>query len=123
MTISEAIVGVDSRKRNVIAEEVKIGWLSELDGRVYNDLIATHQGGESIAPPEYTENTVRETVLLIPHPYDKIYVLWLEAQIDFAGGDTARYLNSYAMFNSVYTDFSRWYHRNHMPKGTKLKLF
>lgn len=123
MTITEAITQADAKHRNSIPEDTKVLWLSELDGRVYNDLISTHEGGEAVKQPEYTANTVRETELLIVHPYDKVYPLWIEAQTYFALGETERYLNTYSLFNAAYMEFARWYHRTHKPHGRKLKIF
>ncbi|MBR2987139.1 MAG: hypothetical protein IKC63_03885 [Clostridia bacterium] len=123
MTIAEAITGIDQRKRNGIPEDVKIKWLSELDGRVYNELILTHDGGDSIPLPRYDENTIRTTTLLIPSPYERIYLLWLEALIDYTSGEMNRYANAYAMFNNTYAEYARLYHRTHKPKGEKLKFF
>lgn len=123
MTITEAISKTDAKKRNVISEDEKVEWLSELDSRVFVELYETHENAPITEIPKYDSTTERERDLIIPHPYEALYPLWLEAKIDYAVGDTARYLNSYAMFNSLYTEFARWYHRKNKPKGVKLKFF
>lgn len=48
-------------------------------------------------------------------PYDKLYIHWLEAQIDYANGEYPKYHNSMTMFNESYDEFAKWYNRAHMP--------
>jgi hypothetical protein len=73
--------------------------------------------------PGYGEDEDLSTVLLVPAPYDDIYVRWLEAQIDYTNGEYGKYNNSIAMYNAAYTAFANYYNRTHMPKGKKFKFF
>ena len=93
-----------------------------MDGRVKEEVIDTHEGAEDVTFDGYNDGTLG-TELLIPHPYDELYSLWLEAQIDYANNEYGRYNNSIAMFNATYSAFERWFNRNHMPIGTRIKLF
>ena len=122
MTIIEAINKIDSLKPNAYTQTDKIRWLSLLDGRVKEEVIDTHEGAENITFNGYNDEEL-ETELLIPYPYDEVYTLWLEAHIDYANNEYGRYNNSIAMFNATYSEFERWYNRNHMPIGTKIKFF
>ena len=62
--------------------------------------------------------------LLIPYPYDDVYLKWLEAQIDYANGEIARYNNSITLYNSAMTAFMNYYNRTHLPlKISKLNYF
>ena len=63
------------------------------------------------------------TELLVPAPYDDIYIRYLEMQIDYANGEYGKYNNSKVMYNETYTVFKRYYNRTHMPKGSKFKFF
>ena len=123
MTIIEAINRIDSLKPNSYSTEDKIAWLSIVDGEVKENIINTHEGSDKVAFNGYTEDTPLDTVLLIPAPYDDIYIKWLEAQIDYANGETKRFNNSIIMYNTAYSAFSRYYNRNHMPIGTSIKFF
>jgi hypothetical protein len=71
----------------------------------------------------YDDNTPLDTVLLIPAPYDNVYVLWLQAQIDYANEDTAKYKNSSSAYNHAYNEFQRYYNRTHMPCSQPRKYF
>ena len=123
MTIIEAINRIDSLKPNSYSPEDKIAWLSIVDGEVKENIINTHEGSDKVTFNGYTENTPLDTVLLVPAPYDDIYIKWLEAQIDYANGETKRFNNSILMYNTAYSAFSRHYNRNHMPIGTNIKFF
>ena len=123
MTIIEAIHQIDSIKPNSYSQSDKIRWLSRLDGKVKNEIINTHEGENKEVFTEYNEQTRTATELLIPHPYDEVYVLWLEAQMDYANGEYTKYNNSITMFNEAYAQFERFYNRTHMPNGTHCKFF
>lgn len=123
MTIIEAINRIDSLKPNSYSTEDKIAWLSIVDGEVKENIINTHEGSDKVTFNGYTENTPLDTVLLVPAPYDDIYIKWLEAQIDYANGETKRFNNSIIMYNTAYSAFSRYYNRNHMPIGATIKFF
>ena len=123
MTIIEAINHIDSFKPNTYTQTDKIEWLSTLDGIIKTEIIDTHEGSENVTFDEYDVDTALDTVLLVPAPYDDIYLKWLEAQIDYANGDTQKYENSMTMYNNAYSTFQRHYNRTHMPKGKSIRFF
>ena len=106
------------------SQSEKIKWLSSLDGLIKNDIIDTHKGGENVVFSGYNENSDISTVLLVPAPYDDIYLRWLEAQIDYANGEYGKYNNSITAYNDAYEIYQRYYNRTYMPisKGTKFKF-
>ena len=123
MTIIEAINRIDSLKPNNYTQEEKIAWLSTLDGIIKKEIIDTHEGTENVTFNGYQADTAVDTVLLIPFPYDDIYLKWLETQIDYANGDISKYQNSMIMYNSAYSAFERFYNRTNMPKAKSFKFF
>jgi hypothetical protein len=123
MTIIEAINKVDELKPNSYTQLDKIRWLSNLDGTIKTEIIDTHEDGEDVIFTGYSEDGDTAIDLLVPAPYDILYVYWLEAQIDYANGEYSKYSNSMTMFNEAYSAFEKYYNRNHMPKGKKFKFF
>ena len=115
MTIIEAISKIDSLKYNTYSQEDKVDWLSRLDWMVKRQIIDTHEGAEAVSFTGYDENTDLHTVLLIPAPFDEVYLRWLEAQIDYANGETDKFNASIIMYNTAYEAFEDYYNRNHMP--------
>ena len=123
MTILEAINRVDATKPNSYTQVEKVDWLSTLDGVVKTDIIDTHEGGEDIVFEGYNADTSLDTELLIPAPYDDVYIRWLEARIDYANGEINKYNNSLTAYNDAYDLYARYHNRKHMPKGSKIKYF
>ena len=123
MKIIEAIDQIDSLKHNTYSNADKIAWLSRLDSMVKRLIIDTHEGGDSVTFTGYNSHTDPETELLVPAPFDEIYLRWLEAQIDYANGEYGKYNNSILMYQTAYDGYANYYNRNHMPKGSKYKFF
>ena len=48
-------------------------------------------------------------------PYDRLYPAYLKMKIDGENGETARYNNSAALFNSYMMEYRKYYNKTHMP--------
>ena len=123
MTIMGAISHIDEVKPNGYSQIDKIRWLSTLDGIVKAEIIDTHEGGKDVPFKGYDEQTPLTQEMLVPYPYDDLYIRWLESQIDYANGEYNKYNNSITVYNKAFADFERAYNRTHMPIGTKFKYF
>ena len=114
MTLQEAITVCDRLKPNACAESDKRRWLSDLDGMIYGELLARHEGApDSFAG--YDDSTDGETVLLVPAPYSDVYLKYLFAQIDFVNGEYARCSNAAMLYNTAYRAFADHIHRTRRP--------
>lgn len=122
MTIAEIITQVDSLRRNTYEQKEKISWLSQLDQRVKSRIIDTHEGGVAATFTGYDEDTDEGTVLLVPAPYDEMYLHYLIAQIEYFDQQEGRYNNANRLFESVWNDYACWYNRTHMPIGPRLRF-
>ena len=123
MTIIEAINRIDLIKPNTFERLEKTRWLSTLDGIIKSMIIDTHEGGEAVVFKGYDAETDTTTVLLVPAPYDEIYLYWLESKIDYWNAEYARYQNSMIMYNTAYAAFEQYYNRTHRPLSKKRFLF
>ena len=125
MTIREALETVDRLKPNQYGSADKLRWLSELDGIVYRDIICTHEHEKEPEPfTGYGEDVDLETQLLIPWPYDEIYRWYLGMKICDANGETTKYANEAAKYNSYNQGYFNAYNQAYMPKqyATHFKL-
>ena len=122
MKIIEAINRIDSLKHNTYSESDKVEWLSRLDAMVKNHIIDTHEGDE-VTFTGYDDGTDLQTELLVPAPYDEVYLRWMEAQIYYHNGEYDNYNNAIDMFNTAFDGYKNYYNRTHMPKGKKFKFF
>lgn len=116
MTIAEVIAKVDALKPNTYAQEDKVDWLNNLDARVMSQIILTHERKDPCCCfYGYDSTTDQETELLVPAPYDEMYLRWLEAMIDYHNSEDDRYNNAIILFNNAYEGFKTHYTRTHMP--------
>ena len=123
MTIIQAINMIDSIKPNTYTQAEKLVWLSTLDEMIKKEIIDTHEGGESVAFTGYDENTDVEDALLVPPPYDEMYLFWMESKIDYWNGESGKYNNSITMFNNAYAAYQEYYNRMHCPLGARRFIF
>lgn len=123
MKIIEAINRIDALMQNTYTQTDKVQWLSRLDWMVKRHIIDTHEGAEEVSFADYDDNTDINTEMLIPAPYDDVYLRWLEAQIHYYNGDYEEYNNAIEVYNEAYTAYKNYYNRTHMPIGRSLKFF
>ena len=109
MTISEAISQTRKLSGNAVDDNTMCRWLSELDGRLMLDF---YKGGEWMS---YSLPDDEDHELLVPFPWDELYVHYLEAMVYYSNGELERYRNSYEMYNKKELDFRQWYARTHVP--------
>ena len=122
MKIIEAINQIDSLKHNTYSQDNKVSWLSRLDMMVHNHIIKTHDGEATFTGYDGATK-LHETELLVPEPYDEMYLRWMEAQIDYYNGEYEKYNNAIEMFNTSFNAYQNHYNRTHKPKGQKIKYF
>lgn len=115
MTIIEAINRIDALVPNTFEEREKIFWLSMLDALVKTDVIDRCEGGADTPFYEYNECTLPETALLVPSPFDEMYLFWMEAKICYYIKEMDQYNNAIVMFNSAFDRFRKHYNRTHKP--------
>lgn len=123
MKIIDAINRIDSLKHNTYTNGDKVAWLSRLDSMVKKLIIDTHEGADEVTFTGYDDSTDLQTELLIPEPFDEVYLRWLEAQIDYHNGEYGKYNNAILMYNTAYEAYQNFYNRTHMPLGKRFKYF
>lgn len=117
MKLIEAINRVDSLIPNTYSKMEKVAWLSNLDTDIKTQIIDNYEGADQVTFAGYNENTPGDTVLLAAAPHDIMYLLWLEAMIHYHNEEFKKYNNALNMYNTAYSDFSKYYLRTHKPVG------
>lgn len=118
MTIARALEKTEELKANMMLNSTKIDYLSQLDGKVYREILAKHADNPAEECPEYDSETDQSTELLVPAPYDDIYIYWLFSQIDIMNQEMDKYNNDRALFENAWTEFGDHWRREHMPITT-----
>ena len=122
MTLNECIQRIDNLKPNSYSRHDKTIWISNLDMIVFDEIISRHEGGiDSFGG--YSDDTPLDTVLLVPAPYDEVYISFVAAQIDAINGDIDLYNNDMIRFNEQYSRYRNAYNQKNEPKGVHIKYF
>lgn len=120
MTLGEAITAADALRRNILPEELKVRMLSELDGKIYYGLIFPDAADGEFTG--YTSETASDTQLLVPYPYDALYIPYLEAEICRINGETARYNSARTVFEEKYGEYADRLVRTHKCASPDIRI-
>ena len=116
MTISDAITMVDALRPNQYSKDMKIRWLSRLDGMIWQEVIRTHEGAAETFDG-YSSAELESKEMLVAAPYDEdVYNNDLQAMIDRENGEAGKYSQSITLFNAAFVRWRNWYNREHMAK-------
>ena len=84
-----------------IDDTILLDWLNQVEGQILHEIFL-------LALSEITPYSATPTeALAAPYPYDGIYLLWMEAQVDFANGEYERYTNTMQRYNVAWNDLAR----------------
>lgn len=84
-----------------IDDTILLDWLNQVEGQILHEIFL-------LALSEITPYSATPTeALAAPYPYDGIYLLWMEAQVDFANGEYERYTNTMQRYNVTWNDLAR----------------
>lgn len=123
MTINEVLEKVSRVRMDAVDDSTKAGWLLELDGKLFREVIETHEmnAGEEMPdyPKQFPEDEDKD--LLVKAPYDNLYELYVLAQVDFVNREYDNYNNGAMVYAAALDEWKKAYHRTHLPKGRCLK--
>lgn len=91
-------------------------WLSFIEEIIINEVLKTHEGydGRYDDFEGYTEDKLSVS-LVVQSPYDRLYTAYLKMKIDEENGETTRYNNSAALYNTYMMEYRKYYNKTHMP--------
>ena len=109
-TLKEIIALADELNPNAFSNDVKASWVSEAEHTVLSEIHCLAPGEiQDLFPYEAHKD---DRLTLAPGD-DKIYVLYLQAMIDFSNKEYAAYNNDMALFNESLDTYAKWYVRTH----------
>lgn len=116
MTINEVIAKSDFICPNTFDNKDKIYTLSQLDGMVKADIFDKYDTDDGANFSGYGVDDI-DVTLLIPFPFDNIYVSRLVAEMYRLLGENDEYNNWLVMFNTEWDSYERYYAQNHTQKA------
>lgn len=106
-TLQQALTRIDAICPNAWDETAKLLWLNECESMIQTRILGS-------APEQcitYDADTDRSTKLLVPAPFDRLYVYYVIAMCDYAAHETAHYTDSMMLFNAALDEYAKWYQR------------
>lgn len=124
MNIQEALDMADQMKPNMMSRQTKIGFLQEIDQKIYAEILLTHEHEEEEEVlPEYDTDTDDGTELLVPDPYSSLYPFWIMSRIDLLNQELDKFNNDRALFENAYNEMHDWWNRTKMPVQRNRQLW
>ena len=105
MPLLDSIKAAKEIRPTTCDDQMLARWVNDIDAK-----IAEVMGKE---PSDNTFPGDRE--LLMPSPYEDIYVFYLSAMIDWYNQEIDIYQNDMMMFNQAYAEAVAWWRRTHKP--------
>lgn len=115
MTLGETIRRFDLLYPNAMELPLKVSLVSQLEGRLNAELLPLYGENDS-AFTGYDALEDETRALMIPFPFDDIYIKFLAAENDLVNGDMDRYRNSSSVFNAAWETLAAFYNRTRRPQ-------
>ncbi len=116
MTVNEVLQRVgELRPGHGRSADYLIGRLRELEMKVFDEVINTHENTEGKVFCNFESIADGGVTLAVGAPHDRIYADWLLYYIDRDNLESARETATAARFAADWQDFADSYNRSHMP--------
>lgn len=107
MTIQSLINKVQEEKPNTFQTDKLIEYINEIEADVADQVNMDIPVYTSEPDPETNESDL-DKELIVPAPYDRLYVSYLKAMIDYANEEYASYQLNQMQHVQDFTDFVNW---------------
>ena len=115
MTIAELIARVDTVRPNQFDNDMKVGWINEIENKVVKNVLNRYLWAEEeFEPYEYVKDAA--TILRVPDTHADVYETYLFAKMDYSNAEIDRYNADAAMHRSAWDDYAKEMRRENYPK-------
>lgn len=114
-TITQVLRRLAATASDRLSEERKARWLTELDGRIFTEVTGSDEPDRAPVT-DWPEQA--DAPLLAGAPYEGLYELWLQANVEFALGNYADYNDLVGRFDGLYDAFRAHWRQTHRPPST-----
>lgn len=111
MTSNRLVTLLRELTANQYSDNVLLMWLSNCENTVLTDVLLA-------SPEDCVELTeLSDEKLLVPHPWDKLYLPYMQAQVAHANGEYDHYANYIALYNAYLEEYARHILETVQPAG------
>ena len=142
MTVAEIIEQYNTERPNQASDELKIGWLKKCEQMIINEVIISHEHDLTdedkvslsvhgstlkITPAGLLESHMDgfdlDTEMLVPAPYDDLYLWYLDQRVGYTQADTKRYNMAVVQYNNALLSYQQYFNRTYKTKKQPKALF
>lgn len=140
-TVAQIIEQYNAERPNQTDDAVKVTWLRKCEQMLINEIYVQHEhdledetrqelnveGSTLIIESagsfeDHISNFDMDTALLVPEPYDDLYIYYLDQRIAFNANDKARYNTAVTMYNNALLTYQQYFNRTYETKKISKKL-
>ena len=105
MTIRDLLNKISKEKPNSFSEAELISFVNEVEAEVAEEL---HMDAEDVPVYVFKHDADLDKTLLVHAPYDRLYISYVKAMIDYTNEEYDSYANNQAQHIQDYRDFVDW---------------
>ena len=99
MTLQDVITKVKNEKPNTFGNDKFVEFINEVEAAVYDEL------RKEFTP--FTTDDLSES-LIVPAPYDCLYISYVKSQVDYANEEYASYQLNQEQYNADFAEFENF---------------
>lgn len=141
MTVAGIIEQFNTEKPNQVDDALKVLWLRKCEQMIINEILMSHEhnledentinlsvaGSTLIIKPagsfeDHINNFDMDTTLLVPEPYDDLYIHYLDQRIALNQNDTKRYNLASNQYNNALLVYQQYCNRTYVTKKSPKRM-
>lgn len=132
MTVAGLIEQYNTERPNNVDDAHKVQWIKKIEQMIINEVILTHEhnpmdeiglqlqvSGSTLhierggTLSQHMDKFDLDTELIVPEPYDDIYMYFIDQRIALNQNDTRRFNSAAAMYNNALLQYQQFYNRTY----------
>lgn len=140
-TVAQIIEQYNTERPNQVDDALKVIWLRKCERMIINEVLVSHEhdledenrielkvtgsvlvvtGAGSFE--EHIDSFDMDSYLLVPEPYDDLYLYYLDQRIALNNNDKTRYNVASAQYNNALLTYQQYVNRTYQTKKVSKKL-
>lgn len=140
-TVAEIISQYNAERPNQVEDAQKVLWLRKCERMIINEILVSHEhdleeetrvdlkvvGSHLVITgagsfEQHIDSFDMDTPLLVPEPYDDLYLHYLDQRIALNNNDKTRYNTAAAQYNNALLTYQQYVNRTYKTKKISKKL-
>ena len=141
-TVAQTIEQFNTEYPNQVDDALKVTWLRKCEQMLINEIYIQHEHDLedesklklSVSGPtlvitragtfaDHISNFDMDTELLVPEPYDDLYLHYLAQRVAYNTNDKTRYNTAATMYNNALLTYQQYFNRTYKAITPSKKLF